>query len=137
MLCGDAGVRQCSRSRARGQQGYRPGLCAYHLGLLPLLRAATMILEIADFTVRPGTQSEFGVAAERGVHTIISKAAGFRRHELQHCIETPERFVLLIEWETLENHTVDFRGSAAFVQWREIVGPYFAKPPVVEHFKRI
>jgi len=96
-----------------------------------------MILEIVDFTIRPGTQAEFGVAVERGVQATIAKALGYRRHELQHCIETPERFVLLIEWETLENHTVDFRSSAAFVQWREIVGPYFAKPPQVEHFNRV
>jgi heme-degrading monooxygenase HmoA len=96
-----------------------------------------MILEIADFSVRPGTQGDFGAAAARGVQTIIAKAVGFRRYDLQHCIETPERFVLLIEWDTLENHTVDFRGSAAFTQWREMVGPYFAKPPHVEHFNRI
>ena len=96
-----------------------------------------MILEIADFTVRPGTQAEFGAAVERGIQTIVSKAQGYRRHDLQHGIESPERFVLLIEWETLENHTVDFRGSPAFVQWREIVGPYFAGAPRVEHFRRV
>jgi len=95
-----------------------------------------MILEIVDFTVRPGTQVEFGAAVARGVQATIAKATGYRKHELQHCIETPERFVLLIEWETLENHTVDFRGSPAFAQWREIVSPYFAKPPQVEHFER-
>jgi len=96
-----------------------------------------MILEIADFTVRPGSQAEFGATIERGVQTIISRAAGYLRHEVQHCIETPERFVLMIEWASLENHTVDFRGSPAFVAWREIVGPYFAKPPHVEHFTRL
>lgn len=96
-----------------------------------------MILEIADFTVRPGTQDEFAPALERGLRTIIAKAAGYRRHEVQRGVENPERFVLLIEWDTLENHTVDFRGSPAFTQWREIVGPFFAKPPQVEHFTRL
>ena len=96
-----------------------------------------MILEIADFTIQPGKQAEFGAAVERGVQTIISKARGYRRHELQHGIESPERFVLMIEWETLENHTVDFRGSPAFLHWREIVGPYFAGAPRVEHFRRV
>jgi heme-degrading monooxygenase HmoA len=96
-----------------------------------------MILEIADFTVRPETQDAFGAAMERGVQTIISKAAGYLRHEIQQCIETPGRFVLMIEWATLESHTVDFRGSAAFVAWREIVGPYFAQAPHVEHFRRL
>ncbi len=61
-----------------------------------------MILEIADFTVRPEAQDAFGAAMERGVQTIISKAAGYLRHEIQHCIETPGRFVLLIEWATLK-----------------------------------
>lgn len=96
-----------------------------------------MILEIADFSVRAGTEGEFGAALERGIQAIISQATGYRRHEVQHCIETPERFVLMIEWDTLENHTVDFRGSPAFARWREIVGPYFAKPPQVEHFRRL
>ncbi len=96
-----------------------------------------MILEIADLAIRPGSQGEFNAQIERGVRTIISKAAGFRRYEVQQCLETPERYVLMIEWETLENHTVDFRGSAAFTQWREIVGPYFTRPPHVEHFERV
>ncbi len=96
-----------------------------------------MILEIAEFTIQPGTQAEFGAAVARGIETVISKARGYRRHELQHGIESPERIVLLIEWETLENHTVDFRGSPAFAQWRAIVGPYFAGTPRVEHFRRV
>jgi len=96
-----------------------------------------MILEIAEFFIRPGTQGEFAQKIELGLRTIIAKAAGCRRYEVQHGIETPERYVLMIEWETLENHTVDFRGSAAFTQWRDIVGPYFAKPPHVEHFNRV
>jgi heme-degrading monooxygenase HmoA len=96
-----------------------------------------MILEIADFTIRPGTHAEFAAAIERGLQTIIAKSVGYLRHEVQHCIETPERFVLMIEWQTLENHTVDFRGSAAFSAWREMVGPYFAQAPHVEHFVRI
>lgn len=93
-----------------------------------------MVLEIAEIFVHPGTQSEFDAQIEHGVQTIIAKARGFRRHEIQRGIETPERYLLMIEWETLENHTVDFRESAAFGQWRQIVGPYFARPPHVEHF---
>jgi len=96
-----------------------------------------MILEIAEIFVRPGTQAEFDQQIERGVQTVIAKARGFRRYEVQRGIETPERYVLMIEWDTLEDHTVDFRGSAAFVQWRQIVSPYFAKPPHVEHFTRV
>ena len=49
-------------------------------------------------------------------------------------LESPERYLLTIRWNTLEDHTVGFRGSPAFAQWRAIVGPYFAQPPHVEHF---
>jgi len=93
-----------------------------------------MILEIADIRIPPGKQAEFDAAIQRGVETVGSKAKGFRRYQVQKGIESPERYVLLIEWETLENHTVDFRGGPLFPQWRAIVGPYFASPPVVEHF---
>ncbi len=95
-----------------------------------------MILEVADLAVRPGVQDEFDEVIRRGVEAIIATSPGFRRYEVQRGIETPERYLLLIEWERLEDHTVTFRGSEAFVRWRESVGPYFARPPVVEHFKR-
>ncbi len=93
-----------------------------------------MILEVADFRIQPGRQAEFDAAIRRGLATVISKATGYVRHEVRKCIETPERYLLLINWETLENHTVDFRGSPAFAEWRAIVGPFFAQPPMVEHF---
>jgi len=96
-----------------------------------------MIVEIADFLVQPGTAEDFVRALEKGVATLISKAKGFRRFEIQHGIESPERIVLILEWDTLENHTVDFRGSPAFLQWRELIGPFFARPPQVEHFHRL
>ena len=93
-----------------------------------------MILEIADITIRPDEQAAFDIAIARGIQSAISKAAGFRRASVHKGIESPERYVLQIEWETLGNHTVDFRGSAAFAEWRAIVGPFFAQPPRVEHF---
>ena len=52
-------------------------------------------------------------------------------------IESPERYVLHIEWDTLENHTVGFREGPLFAQWRAIIGPFFASPPVVEHFNLV
>jgi len=94
-----------------------------------------MILEIADIRITPGKQAEFDAAILRGLQTVISTAKGFRDYKVQKCIETPERYMLMIHWETLENHTVDFRGGPLFAQWRAIVGPYFAAPPLVEHFE--
>jgi heme-degrading monooxygenase HmoA len=93
-----------------------------------------MILELADIRIQPGKQAEFDIAIKKGVDTVISKAKGFRGYKVNKGIESPERYVLMIFWDTLENHTVDFRGSAAFADWRAIVGPFFAGPPTVEHF---
>ena len=93
-----------------------------------------MILELADIRIQPGKQTEFDAAIQHGVEQVISKAKGFRGYKVNKGIESRERYILMIFWETLENHTVDFRQSSAFQEWRAIVGPYFAAPPVVEHF---
>ena len=93
-----------------------------------------MILELADIRIQPGKQQEFDAAIQRGLDTVISKSKGFKGYKVNKGIESPERYVLMIFWETLENHTVDFRQSEAFAEWRSIVGPYFAAAPVVEHF---
>jgi heme-degrading monooxygenase HmoA len=65
---------------------------------------------------------------------VIAKAKGFKGYKINKGVESPERYVLQIYWETLENHTVDFRQSPAFADWRAIVGPFFAVAPAVEHF---
>jgi heme-degrading monooxygenase HmoA len=93
-----------------------------------------MILELADLRIQPGKQQEFDAAIQRGLNEVIVKSKGFCGYKINQGIESPERYVLMIFWETLENHTVDFRESPAFTEWRAIVGPYFAAPPSVEHF---
>jgi heme-degrading monooxygenase HmoA len=92
-----------------------------------------MILEHCDIEIDPSKGPQFEEAIVRGVETVIAKSKGFKGFKVNHSVESPERYVLMIYWETIEHHTVDFRGSAAFADWRAIVGPYFAKPPVVEH----
>ena len=94
-----------------------------------------MILELVDIRIHAGQQTAFDEAIARGVTTVIAQAKGFRGYKINQGIENPERYILEIFWETLENHTVDFRQSPAFTEWRAIVGPYFAVPPTVEHFK--
>ncbi|CAN5128774.1 antibiotic biosynthesis monooxygenase [soil metagenome] len=93
-----------------------------------------MILELADIRIQPGQQVAFDEAIERGVRTVIANAKGFQGYKVNKGIENPERYLLQIFWETLENHTVDFRESPAYAEWRTIVGPFFAAPPTVEHF---
>lgn len=93
-----------------------------------------MILEIADIRIQPGQQAAFDEAIQRGIATVASKAKGFQGFKVNKCIETPERYILQIFWDTLEDHTVGFRQGPLFAQWRGIVGPFFAAPPLVEHF---
>jgi len=96
-----------------------------------------MILEIADIRIQKGRQAEFEAAIQHGITTVISKAQGFLKARVEHGIESPERYVLMIEWATLEDHTVHFRGGELFPQWRAIVGPFFDGPPAVEHFNKL
>ncbi len=93
-----------------------------------------MILEVADIRITPGRQAEFDAAIRRGVETVIAKAKGFRGYKVNKGVESPERYLLMIFWDTLEDHTVGFRESPEFAQWRAIVGPFFAGAPAVEHF---
>ncbi|HEX7790372.1 MAG TPA: antibiotic biosynthesis monooxygenase, partial [Afipia sp.] len=65
--------------------------------------------------------------------SIFRRSKGLKSFELHRSIEQPSRYRLHIKWETLENHTVDFRESANFTEWRALVGPHFASPPEVEH----
>ncbi len=94
-----------------------------------------MILELADIRILPGQQAAFEEAIARGLSTVAIRAKGYRGAKVNHGIESPERYVLQIFWDTLEDHTVGFRQSPLFTEWRAIVGPFFATPPVVEHFE--
>lgn len=92
-----------------------------------------MILERAIFSVRPGEADAF-VAAFALARKFIETTRGFRKLEMRRGIESPDTFLLVVWWDTVENHTRDFRESGAFTQWRAIIGPLFAAPPVVEHY---
>ena len=91
-----------------------------------------MVTEIADFAVLPDKQELFADAVREGL-AVVAETEGFRGARLTRSIETPTRFVLLIEWDAVEAHTVTFRESEAFGRWRAIVGSFFDGPPTVEH----
>jgi heme-degrading monooxygenase HmoA len=93
-----------------------------------------MILEIAEIRIAPGQQAAFEEAITRALETVASQAQGMRGYKVNRGMESPERYVLQIFWDTLEDHTVAFREGPLFAQWRAIIGPFFASPPVVEHF---
>ncbi len=95
-----------------------------------------MILEAAVLPVVAGREAEFE-AAFREDSPIIASMPGYLGHELQRCIEAPERYLLLVRWETLEAHTVGFRGSPEYQRWRALLHHFYDPFPVVEHFEAI
>lgn len=95
-----------------------------------------MILEAAVMTIRPGEQEQF-LAALGQARKVLAQAPGWRSLTVHSGVERPECFLLAIGWETLEDHTVGFRGGELFTQWRAILGPYFAAPPQVEHWLEV
>lgn len=96
-----------------------------------------MIYELADIQVKPEDHAAFAAVLKGAVDTVLSRSEGYLAHRVMACQETPGRYVLLVEWASLEAHTVGFRASPAFAQWRALIGPYFAKPPHVEHFDEV
>lgn len=95
-----------------------------------------MILEIAALDIKKESVEEFTNILETA-KAVISQSKGFVSIEFQHCIETPTKFLALIQWETLEDHTVGFRQSELFKEWRAILSPYFNTPPFADHYHKI
>jgi heme-degrading monooxygenase HmoA len=95
-----------------------------------------MITEIAQIEVKPGSEKDFeaGVAKAK---PLFLRAKGCHGIELHKSVEKPTRYRLFVKWGTLENHTVDFRGSDDFQTWRGLVGQYFAAAPEVEHTETV
>jgi heme-degrading monooxygenase HmoA len=91
-----------------------------------------MVWEIAQIDVREGTEAEFEAAVAKA-RPLFLQAEGCHGVQLRRSVEHPTRYRLVVEWETVEAHTVGFRGSDLYPRWRELVSPYFAQPPQVEH----
>ncbi len=95
-----------------------------------------MILEIAQIDVKPGMEKDFEAGVQAAV-PLFKRAKGCAGVTLQRAHENPQRYRLFVQWQTLENHTVDFRESADFQEWRKLVGHCFASPPNVEHVREV
>lgn len=95
-----------------------------------------MILEIAHITVKPGLEAEFEAGVGKAA-PLFARAKGCHGMELQRSLEKPSLYRLFVHWETLESHTVDFRGSADFGEWRKLVMHCFESPPQVEHTTQV
>ncbi len=94
-----------------------------------------MVLEIAQIDVKPGLEAEFEAGVKKAA-LIFKRARGCKGMELQRSVEKPQRYRLFVKWDTVENHTVDFRGSEDFQEWRKLVGHCFAAAPEVEHTRQ-
>lgn len=91
-----------------------------------------MITEITFLACTPGGQSHLEAALAKA-RVIFSRAKGCKGVVFRRSIETPSRYLLIAEWETIENHEVDFRGAEDFQAWRALVMPYLTNAPVAEH----
>ncbi|MEH2001921.1 MAG: antibiotic biosynthesis monooxygenase [Nostoc sp.] len=95
-----------------------------------------MILEVVMLHVKPGLESDFEATFKKA-STIISSIKGYLSHELHKCIEVKGKYLLLVRWETLESHTVGFRNSAEFQEWKKLLHHFYEPSPIIEHFEEI
>lgn len=95
-----------------------------------------MILEVAILDVKPGETERFEEAFGQA-QAIISSMSGYLSHQLQKCIEKPSRYILLVNWQKLEDHTVGFRESDQYQEWRSLLHHFYEPFPEVEHYTKV
>ena len=93
-----------------------------------------MILEVAILDVIPQQEEEFETAFAKA-SSIIASMPGYVSHQLQRCVERQNRYILLVNWETLEAHTVGFRGSEQYQEWKKLLHHFYDPFPTVEHYE--
>ncbi len=95
-----------------------------------------MILEIAAIDITSGQEAGYE-AAFREAEQYIASAHGYISHKIQRCIEEPTRYIILVKWQKIEDHTVGFRESENYQKWRALIHPFFASPPEVKHYELV
>ncbi|MBD0385033.1 MAG: antibiotic biosynthesis monooxygenase [Nostoc sp. C3-bin3] len=95
-----------------------------------------MIIEAVMLPVKPGLESDFEDSFKKA-SKIISSMDGYLSHELHRCIEDQSKYLLLVRWETLESHTVGFRSSAKYQEWKKLLHHFYEPFPTVEHFEEV
>ncbi|MCE3198589.1 antibiotic biosynthesis monooxygenase [Paenibacillus sonchi] len=95
-----------------------------------------MILEAAMLQIKPGLTSQFEQSF-KAASVLISSIEGYLGHELQHCLEDDHKYLLLVKWRNLEDHTIGFRESSQYQEWKAMLHHYYSPFPVVEHFTPI
>jgi heme-degrading monooxygenase HmoA len=92
-----------------------------------------MVLELATIDIKIGANADFEKNLKQA-QQVLARAEGYIGHQFQKCIERDNRYILLIQWVSLEAHTEGFRNSELFKEWRGLIGQFFENPPLVEHF---
>ena len=95
-----------------------------------------MILEVAILNVKVGYEADFERSFSMA-QKIISAMSGYVSHELRRCVENSSRYLLLVNWQTLEDHTVGFRGSNEYQEWKRLLHHYYEPFPTVEHYEHV
>lgn len=95
-----------------------------------------MILEVAVLYIRAGLgdqfEADFKIAGQ-----CISSIDGYIRHTLQKCVEADDKYILLVEWQTMEDHTIGFRESEVYKEWKALLHHYYDPFPLVEHYVEV
>jgi heme-degrading monooxygenase HmoA len=95
-----------------------------------------VILEVAILDLKSGLAAEFEAAFSKAAQ-IIMAMPGYIDHELQHCIENQNRYILLVRWQKLEDHTIGFRQSPEYQEWRSRLHHFYEPFPTVEHYQLV
>lgn len=95
-----------------------------------------MILEVAILDVVPSKEAEFEQAFLQA-EKIISSMKGYVDHELKRCLENSSRYLLLVNWETLEDHTEGFRRSSEYLEWKQLLHHFYDPLPEIEHYESV
>jgi heme-degrading monooxygenase HmoA len=93
-----------------------------------------VILEVAILNIRPGSSEAFESSFAQAV-PLIAQSAGYIDHELKRCVEVRDRYILLVRWKSLEDHTAGFRGSASYQKWKALLHHHYDPLPTVEHYR--
>jgi heme-degrading monooxygenase HmoA len=95
-----------------------------------------MVLEVANLNIRAESRELFEVAFPKAAR-ILQAAQGYISHQLQRSVDHPNRYLLLVQWQTMEHHVVGFRGSPQYQDWRKALRHFLSMAPTVEHYQLI
>ena len=93
-----------------------------------------MILEVATLNIKEGLSADFETSFQKA-ETIISSMKGYISHQLKKCVEDDDKYILLVNWETIEDHEIGFRQSDEYQEWKALLHHFYEPFPTVEHYK--